>query len=396
MYKQRHENSNLPATEKINYDYTCYIASREGTSISPGYNHGLFGRLQQGDKVQPFENYHQIANLVAEKTRERTTIFRGFISLKEDSAKEAGLTTLPQWTAYLEKHIFTIAEKNKIPQKNLQWVAAFHDKKGQPHAHIIFWDKDPSINKSFVHSSIPNSIRLQLIKDTFGDRIFELGQTKNALTKKIRQSGVELKEELTSAVGLLGKKRYEMIRGVYREGLKGQYMYTGNVLLLTLAPKLFSLKEQIPKNGSLKYQLLPHETKSVVDELVQFILAESPEISDTVRDYVETRCQQAQIYGTVTPEKQASYQLEAEKLIANAVMNMVRVLNQLDWEYQKEAFTLEEQSFFAEQLLESLKEVFQEEKQPPVHGAKLHRFRDMSAAAKKEYALKQQDKGFDH
>ncbi len=63
------------------------------------------------------------------------------------------------------------AEKNSILPHNLQWAAAHHNERTHPHIHIVFWDKNQSITKQYVSPEIPKSIRIQLIKDTFADKI---------------------------------------------------------------------------------------------------------------------------------------------------------------------------------------------------------------------------------
>ncbi len=396
MYKQRHESPNLKTTPKNNYDYVLYIAKRTGVAMNENSSHGLFGRLSQGSLVE-FPSCYSVAGLASQNSKKGITMLRGDISFKEETAKEVGLLNKQDFQIYAEKHIFTLAEKNKIPMKNLQWAAAFHDKKGQPHLHIVFWDKDPQIQKQFVHPSIPNKIRQQLIHDTFGDKIFELGELKNELTKKIRFETKCLGSSVVETVGLLGKKRYDLIRGVYREGLGEEPLTLSNKSLNIITPPLFQLKEMIPKNGRLNYQLLPNNVKDHVNLMVETLLTESPELAQTVEKYINTRIQQAEIYGRVSPEKKLSYEKEAEKMIANGVMNMLRSINHLEWEFQREVQKEEEREFITDQMIGSLMELFREKKENlgrSREGSK--KWNSLSKEARKEYALRNQDKGYEH
>lgn len=396
MYKQRHENSNKPETALYNANYVQYIATREGVACHDGKDHGLFGRLKQGAVVE-FDSWQEISKLAKNISSNHITMFKGYISFKEDTAKEAGLLSKQDWQDYMEKHVFTIAEQNKIPQKNLQWVAAFHDKKGQPHLHIVFWDKNPQVNRQFVHSSVPNKIRMQLIKDTFSDRIFELGQIKNELSKKIRVDSKKLSAEVVEAVGKLGRRRYDLIRGGYREGL-GDYRFTfANSTHNVIVPLLFQLKEMIPRNGRLNYQLLPMDTKDHVDNMVDTFLKEIPEMDILLEEYVEVRCKQAELYQKVTPEQREEYQKEGKKMIANGMMNMLRSLNQLEWEFQKEHHEIQEKQFLTEQIIGALMDLFRENQEKAGHSQNASKsWSSLSKEAKKEYALRNQDKGYEH
>lgn len=101
----------------------------------------------------------------------RINIFRGIISFAPETASELGLTNHKAWQEYIEEHIKTLAEKNGILPHNLHWAAAHHNERTHPHIHIVFWNKNQSVPKQYVSPEIPKSIRIQLIKDTFADKI---------------------------------------------------------------------------------------------------------------------------------------------------------------------------------------------------------------------------------
>ncbi len=400
VYKQRHSQPNQKATPSKNAEHIKYIATRPRVMRNQGMKHGLFGKLDLG-AMSEFETCDEIANLVKANSKKeggRLTMFRSVISFDDMTAQEMGLLSQQDWQQYLERHIQTLAFENQIPLYRFAWVAAIHKEKDHPHAHIAFWDKNPQIQKQFVHHSIPNTIRKRLIKDTFGDRIFEVGQEKDRLAKEIRLETKKLGQEMVENVKLLGRKRYELIRGVYREGLKEYDFQFPQETINLIAPNVFALKENLPTTGRLNYQLLPVENKEQVDEIVAQLLKEVPEISHGVQEYVNKKCEQGNFYGKVTPEKRAKYQEEAEKMVANGLMNMVRELKQLDWEYQKEAFEEVEQEMITEQIFCSLLELLRSQQNNGFNvNRKSQMIRgDLSKEAKKEIALKKQDKGYEH
>ncbi len=400
VYKQRHSQPNHPSTPSKNKAHIEYIATRPRVMRNEGMRHGLFGKLDYGE-IQHFETCTEIASLVEKNSYEeggRLTLFRAVISFEEETAFEMGLQGQAEWKTFLERHIQTLAFENKIPLHRFQWVAAVHEEKGHPHLHIAFWDKHPTIQKQLVHYSIPNNIRKRLIKDTFGDRILEVGKEKDRLAKEIRGATKEVGNEVTENVKLLGKKRYELIRALYREGLKDYQFQFPSKIINVIAPQIFALKNALPESGRLNYQLLPIEIKEQVDQIVEDILRDSPEIAQAVEDYVEKKCQQTAFYGSVTPEKREKFRNEATNMVANGVMNMVRGLNQLSWEYQKERFREMEQHFITEQILDGILELLRsvENKGITMNRKSIVLRGDLSKEAKKEYALRNQDKGYEH
>ena len=171
MYKQRHKNPNYIKTPASNYAHIGYIATRPGASKNEGMRHGLFGKLNPSGELTEFETWQEVGRVVRELSYRRVNIFRGIISFSPETALELGLTDHKAWQEYIEQHIKTLAEKNHIRQQDLQWVAAHHNERGHPHIHIAFWNKNQRTEIAYVPPEIPNSIRVQLIKDTFPEKI---------------------------------------------------------------------------------------------------------------------------------------------------------------------------------------------------------------------------------
>ncbi len=220
---------------------------------------------------------------------------------------------------------------------------------------------------------------------------------KNDLSKKIRLDTKKISVEVVESVGMLGRRRYDLIRGVYREGLADYPFSFANSTHNAIVPLLFQLKERIPKNGRLNYQLLPVDTKDHVDKMVDTFLQEIPEMDILLEEYVEIRCKQAELYQKVTPEQRKSYQDEGKNMIANGMMNMLRSMNQLEWEFQKEYHEIQEKNFLAEQIIGGLMDLFRENQENTGRNKNTSKkWNSLSKEGKKEYALRNQDKGYEH
>jgi hypothetical protein len=171
MYKQRFRNTNYFKTPKCNYAHIGYIATRPGASKNEGMRHGLFGSLSSNDELTDFQTWQEVARMVRELSYRKTNIYRSIISFSPETAAELKLADHMAWKEYIEKHIRTLAEKNGISIQNLSWAAAHHNERSHPHIHVVFWDKNQRLIKNFTKPEIPNSIRIQLIKDTLRIRL---------------------------------------------------------------------------------------------------------------------------------------------------------------------------------------------------------------------------------
>lgn len=177
IYKQRHRHPNYKKTPKGNYAHIGYIATRPGAVKNEGMRHGLFGKLEPG-AVKEFDTWQEAARLVRELSYRRVNMYRGIISFSPETAAELGLSDHKAWEDYIDRHILTLAKFNGIRVQDLQWVAAHHNEKGHPHIHVVFWNKHQRTMVPFVHPSIPDKIRKQLIRDTFAERIKEYCEAK--------------------------------------------------------------------------------------------------------------------------------------------------------------------------------------------------------------------------
>lgn len=124
-------------------NYVTYIATREGVVQTfnerenyVGYlanrpnSHGLFSQTDA-----PI-NLNKIAKEISEH---KGNVWTHVVSLRRDDAQKMGYDNLNAWRDLVVRQIPNIAKNQKIDLKNLQWYAAFHDKKTNPHVHIIVY-----------------------------------------------------------------------------------------------------------------------------------------------------------------------------------------------------------------------------------------------------------------
>ena len=403
FYKQRHRAVNYQDTPACNYAHVRYIARRRGVMKNKGMEHGLFGKLKPGE-MQGFQTWKEVASQVRRLSKEGKNIYRSIISFSRETARELGLIKQEDWRRYMEAHIATIAEKNGIKIQNLGFACAVHDERHHPHAHIVFWDNGQQVAKNFVHKAVPDSIRKQLIKDTFADRIREYYAEKDATRAEIREVTDADVAGFEQYIKDIRPKEYEKIRDwfeTYDENaidIDPTYGSFSNKAMLPLIKMLFDIRDMIPKEGRIAYKLLPDVVKAKIDEMVIALLKSNSGLRRAVQRYVDSKMNLAKLYSSdkgYLSKQRKSFQKEAERLIANRITGAVKALCQKEREV---SFTAEERRYYTEELILELLEMFSR-----LSYGNGRRFADgqkamsneLSKLARKEKYLELKDKGWE-
>ncbi|XCH80147.1 MAG: MobP3 family relaxase [Candidatus Dehalobacter alkaniphilus] len=402
VYKQRFKNPNYKSTASKNYAHVRYIATRPRVAKNEGMSHGLFGKLAPGS-ITEFEDWRDVARLVYGNSKKHITMYRSIISFDEETAVELSLTDQKAWQRYIENHMMTIAEKNNIRREHLQWACALHKEKHHPHIHVVFWDTSSQVKNPFTPPVVPNAIRRQLIKDTFADKIRAFGEQKNIAAADMRKISNELVDEFEQHLRRLNKNQYKRLREDYDEDseLSGSFDFDDEILNET-ADRVFKIKAALPPTGRIAYQFLPPEIKAQVDELVIYLLKSTPGLREQKESYIDSKMKMVLLYGGSEDylEKQRErFAGEADKIIANRILGMVKALNRMDSELRHEEYQSVRRVYYAERMLmealDMLSGISRDNDRRFEDWLKLHSG-DLSKEAKKELFLKYQDKGYEH
>lgn len=364
-------------------------------------NHGLFGKLTPGT-VTEFADWRDIARLVYQNSKKHITMYRSVVSFDEATAGELLLTNQKAWQRYIDNHILTIAQKNGIAPSALQWACALHKEKGHPHIHVVFWDTSSRVKNPFTPPAIPNGIRRQMIKDTFPDKIRAYGEEKNVSTAELRRLSDELVDGFESHIRQLERKKYKRLREDYdaEDEISDTFDF-GDKVLNDAADRVFRIKSALPEHGRITYQLLPPAVKKQVDALVNYLLQNVPTLQGQKEDYVQSRMKMTLLYGgneVYLTSMKEKFSMEADKIIANRILGMVKTLNRLDGEMKSAEYQGRRRQFYMENMLmETLSMLsgltdtnYQQFEDTLKAGG------DLSKEARKELYLKYQDKGYEH
>ena len=135
-----------------------------------------------------------------------------------------------------------IAKQSKIDMRNLKWYAAFHDKKTNPHVHIVVYSTDTK--EGFLTKAGIEKIRSAFANDIYHDELYSLYSQQNTLRNELKKES----EELMSSLSFLSKDDFEMSPEVIQ-------------LVSKLSAQLNEHK------GKKYYAFLKPQVKQTVDEI---------------------------------------------------------------------------------------------------------------------------------
>ena len=174
-------------------NYISYLANRPGA-----VKHGKHALFSQEDKEIEL---NKVAKEIAEH---KGNVWTHVVSLRREDAEKMGYTDLNSWRELILRNIPVIAKQSKIDMKNLKWYAAFHDKKTNPHVHMVVYSTD--VKEGFLTKSGIEKIRSAFANDIYHDELYSLYGQQNTLRNKLKKES----EELMSSVSVLSKDDFEM------------------------------------------------------------------------------------------------------------------------------------------------------------------------------------------
>ena len=107
-----------------------------------------------------------------------------------------------------------------------------------------------------------------------------------------------------------------------------------------LTQRLFEIRKEIPK-GSLKFEYLKPDVKDKLISLVRELVDIDENLQEAISEYVEAKLDIARIYSSNEMELDAKadeYEKEAEKIIANKLLGLVRKFIKKEWDIKNEEF----------------------------------------------------------
>ena len=152
-------------------------------------------------------------------------------------------------------------------------------------------------------------------------------------------------DEFERSIRQLEARKYKRLREEYdAEDEFSDTFDFGDKVLDAIANRVSKIKAALSGHGRIAYQLLPPDVKKQVDALVRFLLKNVPALREQKEAYVQSKLKMTLLYGgskDYIASMKTRFDAEADKIIANRILGMVKTLNRLDSEgrsaeYRKE------------------------------------------------------------
>ncbi len=168
-------------------NYVGYLANRPG---AVKFNsHGLFN-----EKDEPI-NLEKVAKEIADHGG---NVWTHVVSLRRDDAQKMGYDNLKAWRDLVIRQIPNIAKNQKIDLKNLRWYAAFHDKKTNPHVHIIVYSTNE--REGFLTNHGIEKIRSDFANDIYADELHHTYEQQTVLRNLLKKESEQLMQHLAENI----------------------------------------------------------------------------------------------------------------------------------------------------------------------------------------------------
>ncbi len=252
--------------------FTQYLNERPGS-------HGLFS--QDGSS-----NLDEVQNEIRDHDG---ILWHGIISLREDEAIRINHITRQDWEHSLQKSFPGVAEHLNIAESNFRWVAAYHEAKGHPHCHFIFWEKEPERIRGMLSEGEKRDIKKTFIRNIYAGERGRLSLEKTLYRNKIQegvQSILDLRQELD--------KQKEITRAELGD-TPGIAPRIGPEQERELNQRIQSLAKKLPGQGRVAFKYMPEEVKNEVKEIADWLL-QQPGFKQEVKKYLDAHTEITKTY----------------------------------------------------------------------------------------------------
>ena len=260
--------------------YLRYIAERP--RVEKVGNHGLFS--QHDEEI----DLGEVAKMVSEHPGNVWTMV---FSLHRQDAERLSYNNAESWRTICRAKSGLIAKAMRIPEKNFQWYAAFHNEGHHPHIHMVAY--------STGEEGYLTKFGIDDIKRAFAHEIFRMD------LQQVYEQQTQLRNDLRQ----MAKEYLEKLRELPKAVTE----------LQNLIPVLAEIKHRLPTKGKLKYGYMPRDVKNLVDEAVDR-LEKNPKVAELYDFWYKQKCAIIQTYTNNFPPKEPLSENETFRDIKNAVL----------------------------------------------------------------------------
>ncbi|MDL2225554.1 relaxase MobL [Eubacteriales bacterium OttesenSCG-928-M02] len=410
IYHQNYKSPGDAITPTLNRKHILYIATRPGAIFNKEQTHGLFGKVEGMGVFGNIQDLPATVNMVRDLSKSGVVMHRAFISLAEEDAMQQGYTLREQWEGLLQKRIADIAEANNIQPSRMEWVASCHSKHGNPHCHIVFWDRSAEVQAAYIPPPLfekrMERIRGRLMQSVFPDLMKGLFQKMDTEKESVKETAHHHIGDYEDALFDLTAKEYQRIQkklAAISPDYAPPRVFNANFpeeRLARIAQEVFQIKGMLPKKGRLNYAFMPEDARDALDRCAANIIQSNADCRSAMARYLQTVMEIRRLYAP-SSESMENARREAEKEVLKAVANRIlKTIPQLS-KLEREAAANARQR---QQMFDLLSDVFhwlssmEQSSHARLELAKEHMRSELSKEARQELIKKLEtgDSGWDY
>lgn len=198
----------LKSSSKKNLkNYVKYIATREGSVPTVSERENYVGYLANRPGAVKFHSHGlfnasdvpiNLDKVAKEIANHGGNVWTHVVSLRRDDAQKMGYDNLKAWRDLVIRQIPNIAKNQKIDLKNLRWYAAFHDKKTNPHVHIVVYSTNE--HEGFLTNHGIEKIRSGFANDIYADELHHIYEQQTDLRNLFKKESEQLMKNLAESI----------------------------------------------------------------------------------------------------------------------------------------------------------------------------------------------------
>lgn len=204
--------------------------------------------------------------------------WRLVLSLREDDARELGITSLAAWQDLTRRSMAQFAKATGI--EHLKWVAAHHPEQGHPHVHVIAWLAGSAPRRAGLLSPAElRDVRRGVAKEIFGPLRTRLAGERTVARDTMLEAA---KQNLARAERILLRIELEaQVADPVGGRLPPRFVKQD---LEALAEKIEALTDIMPGKGQAKLAYMPAQVKEEARTIADWILSR-PQMAETLAAY---------------------------------------------------------------------------------------------------------------
>ena len=306
--KLRCYSPSLKNTPIGNVKHLFYIADRTN-AIKNEYGSSIFGYKNYQNLSKNVEK-RDIAKYIKKISERKNNVYRGIISLKEEDAIRLGYDKRENWETLLKSSIKDIAKVVNVPFSRLEYVGVVHLKKGNPHLHYMFWDKEQGINDYFITEHQQNKIRDIVTKKVYSEELKELYKQKDELKKEVLSNDLINYLKATNVELCNGKIPYLKIKKSDKKEILRMFK---------------EIAKKLNKTGSLKYAYMSEEIKDSLNKLSNKIISSNFDMQKSFNNFLKKTSEIADYFSDYQKEKIISSETNRiYNSLGNKLLNLMK------------------------------------------------------------------------